>query len=324
MSAMHPYRLNTAEGEKALQIVIKRLQTPQYESTAISLLCRLQFRHFSEHAYLITNHAEAEPSQHVYVFLDRARRPETELWMFGSWEVETNGEVNPVVGQVLTSVIDTVRSIDIPQSMHASHAMTETGTRDRSGMSREDYGGHARHTNIMLCGAIHEKTYQALRRIGALHPEFVHTEHPHWIFVFELDRLPAVPELPDGLQWGSVEPRHFELVRSRTLIPRQDRTLAILPSVAIYPNNVDEPIAWGFIGVDSSLTTIHVEPRWRGMRLGKMLVHKLLTEHMGGFEGTRFGSGHVSVDNVESIRLCRSVGGRESTRVYWLRVQLTS
>jgi hypothetical protein len=43
----------------------------------------------------------------------------------------------------------------------------------------------------------------------------------------------VAPSLAPGFKYGKVDPKDFALVKSRTQIPRQDRTMRKLPSVAI-------------------------------------------------------------------------------------------
>ena len=71
-------------------------------------------------------------------------------------------------------------------------------------------------------------------------------------------------------------------MKSRTQIPRQDATLAMVPSLALFPSTSDledvDPIAWAFLAPDGSLMTLHVEEPYRGRGLAKMLVEKLFRE----------------------------------------------
>ncbi|PYH47853.1 uncharacterized protein BP01DRAFT_372031 [Aspergillus saccharolyticus JOP 1030-1] len=104
-----------------------------------------------------------------------------------------------------------------------------------------------------------------------------------------------------------VQPDHFALVRSRTVIPRSDATLAMLPGAAVYvhrpsdpdpgPRGVGEgegegesasggirtpetPVAWAFLGPDGSLATLHVEAEYRGRGLAGMVAHEAMRRGM--------------------------------------------
>lgn len=149
-----------------------------------------------------------------------------------------------------------------------------------------------------------------------------------------------VPQnLPSGFEYGKVDAKDYALVKSRTQIPRQDRTLCKLPSVAIYPINTSssrqEPVAWGFLGLDASLTTLHVEPAYRGLGLAKSLSLKLFSDDMeiycqhnptptgnNNYVGERSAHADVAIDNKASQGVCESLGGKWNFEVFWIRVDL--
>jgi len=144
-------------------------------------------------------------------------------------------------------------------------------------------------------------------------------------------------------------------VRSRTQIPRQDATLALLPSLALFPEEETghqaeqgPPVAWAFLGADGSLCSLHTEPEWRGRGIAKVLARKLFRE--GGFAGGLHGEGtelnkegkigerteqqdmevdggrwahaDVAVDNMSSRKVMKGLGGEEAWTVVWIRVDM--
>lgn len=131
-------------------------------------------------------------------------------------------------------------------------------------------------------------------------------------------------------------------MRSRTQIPRTDRTLATLPSLAIFPDaEGSQPIAWSLLGPDASLSSLHVEPEYRGRGLAKVLARKLFREGMemywrdswdavdgegkgeeSGMEKDRWAHADVAVDNVPSNAVCTGLGGQWGFMVYWIRVDV--
>jgi ribosomal protein S18 acetylase RimI-like enzyme len=139
-------------------------------------------------------------------------------------------------------------------------------------------------------------------------------------------------DLPNGFVHGKVDARDYSLVRSRTAIPRQDRTLRKLPSVAIYPAHTQStaPIAWGFLGLDASLTTLHVEPEYRGLGLAKSLSLWLFLHDMETYwkhnpphiTSDRYAHADVATDNNSSQGVCKSLGGKWHFLVYWVRVDV--
>ncbi|EMC95447.1 hypothetical protein BAUCODRAFT_35429 [Baudoinia panamericana UAMH 10762] len=280
---------------------------------------------------------------YVFAFIDRSVRPETEVWFFASWEHDpppaTDTKAWHRIDAIVLDLLGAIKDFPVPESIHQqrsalnglpspSNPTTATDKdADTAGFSRNDYGGHLSNQNIMLWGAVHERTVPIFQRLGVLSLDFKTSLAPNFTFLFNLDTLHSPRPLPEGLMWGEVKPCHFSLVRSRTQIPRQDRTLAILPSLAIYPRGGEgsDPIAWAFIGLDTSLTSLHVEPGWRGKGLAKAITTKILREHVVGFseDGTeRLALGYVIVGNKASEGMCRSLGGRSKWECYWARVDL--
>ncbi|KXL49501.1 MAG: hypothetical protein FE78DRAFT_86086 [Acidomyces sp. 'richmondensis'] len=335
-----------------------------YLPEALPLYRRLQFGRFFDTAYIFTNidcwdAADlARPlgkssSGHPFLmaFVDRGCRPETEALFFGSWEAcgppvdESGSEDWTAIDHMVGALLSEVKQLPVPESIHrdfsvpeaapTANGTTDSDERDTVGFSRADYGGHAANPNIMLWGAVHRRTMLVLERLGVISRAYKSGTVPNFTFIFSIDRLPPARELPPGLQWGVLTPEHFPLVRSRTQIPRQDRTMAVLPSLAIYPCDTTHdksvqsktaPIAWAFVGLDAALTTLHVEPEWRGKGLAKALSSKLFREKMNQFwepEVEQVAHGYVAVGNTASQMMCMSLGGKSDWECYWIRVDLS-
>ena len=175
-------------------------------------------------------------------------------------------------------------------------------------------------------------------------------------------KLIAIP----GLAWDRVRPDEFRTVLARTPIPRSEATLALLPSIAarrrvpISPpaqngvhgangangttdggpdarpvEETDELMAWAFIGVDGTLTSLHVEERWRGRGLGKEVARRAagLVAAGAGMAGVGDGGGRTAAEeewlhsdvarsNGESAGVARALGGVEAWHVYWVWADL--
>ncbi|KAF2835539.1 hypothetical protein M501DRAFT_941887, partial [Patellaria atrata CBS 101060] len=82
-------------------------------------------------------------------------------------------------------------------------------------------------------------------------------------------------------------------------------------------------VAWAFLGLDGSLSTLFVEPGFRGRGLGKWVAGRVLGG-LGAFtaEGRRWCHADVLVGNEEGEGVVRALGGREGWVVYWVRVDL--
>ncbi|CAG7972228.1 unnamed protein product [Penicillium olsonii] len=141
-----------------------------------------------------------------------------------------------------------------------------------------------------------------------------------------------------------VHSRHLDLVQSRTSIPRPRGQLATMPGVAIYRDEStgtdadEEPIAWGFLGVDGSVATLHVEPDHRGRGLAVPLSREIICRGMvpdglfgpGTFEfdsqtqdlAAAWGHSDVSAGNSASRRVMEKLGGQVLTTITWTVVEL--
>ncbi|KAK3706321.1 hypothetical protein LTR37_012836 [Vermiconidia calcicola] len=291
---------------------------------------RLQFGRFFEATVLITNLPPRAPGEdnastdqpnghenepYFLAFVDRACRPVTEVWFFGSWETQPISPTDEKdIDDILTAFMHKLKTLRIPTSIHQDvlnaeiEKLKEDAQKDSAGISRSVYSGHILDPNVMLWGAVHERTFPLLERLGFLSRKaHMAGAVPNHTFIWDVDDdLKEVHELepsPQGLEWGELRMEHFPLVRSRTPIPRQDRTLAVLPNLGIFDANTQQPVSWAFIGLDASLTTLHVEPEWRGKGLAKTITTKLFREKMGLFweDGVkRLAYGYVTVGNRAS------------------------
>ncbi|PGH11157.1 hypothetical protein AJ80_07259 [Polytolypa hystricis UAMH7299] len=148
--------------------------------------------------------------------------------------------------------------------------------------------------------------------------------------------------------------QHLGLVISHTNIPRLEETLAQMPSVALYYNSteadrtqtnggkqaqdIEQPIAWCFLGSDASLCTLHVEPEHRGKGLAMLVAKEAMRRGMGvkgGFgqddeAGLAMSLGDVekwvfadvAVENAASRRAMEKIGGEMGWTVNWAAIEL--
>ncbi|KJX94255.1 acetyltransferase like protein [Zymoseptoria brevis] len=327
---------------------------------SLPLYRRLQCGRFFPATTLLTNlnTLDTTPplsSPWLLAFVDRTCRPETEVWLFGSWEVlhqVLTLEQTRSITSLLKSLVRTIKSFPLPTSLHAD-ALSSTplvdGVRsDSSGLSRTGYTSHLHTPNLTLWGAVHSRTAHLLQAADVIRSpagsESGEGMVPNSTFLFDLEDgsvlLGVDDSLPDGLVWGKLQWEDFKLVRSRTQIPRQDRTLAGLPCVAIWDvrevtstagggedggHGRGKPIAWAFVGLDGSLTTLHVEAEWRRRGLAQAITAKLFREEMEGLWEVgvkRWTHGYVVEGNVASEGLCRRLGGRKVWDAFWVRVDL--
>jgi hypothetical protein len=149
------------------------------------------------------------------------------------------------------------------------------------------------------------------------------------------DTIPTkVMPLPDGFAFASVRPQDLALVRSRTQIPRRDRTLVLLPSAMVVHMSDDDseggeegqPVAWVFEGLDASLTSLHCEEGFRGRGLARAVVRELFRRTATGRKGVGeewVGHSDVMADNLGSMAVAKALGGVLGWDVYWVYIDLT-
>ncbi|KAJ6178588.1 Acyl-CoA N-acyltransferase [Penicillium mononematosum] len=156
--------------------------------------------------------------------------------------------------------------------------------------------------------------------------------------------LPAGYRFHDREGREGVLSKHLDLVQSRTHIPRPRAKLSTMPGVAVYSDSgssdADEmPIAWGFLGMDGALATLHVEPEHRGRGLAVPLSKAIMRRGMS-VDGV-FGAGSVNSEdsqtrervgtwahaevagyNNASRRVMEKIGGQLLTTVTWTVIEL--
>ncbi|KAF2435791.1 hypothetical protein EJ08DRAFT_603856 [Tothia fuscella] len=294
---------------------------------SLPLYRRLQFPFHSASSHVFasfppgTDSSESSKTPRCFAaaFLDRSRRPETECFLFLSSEApgRCNSDCTSCKSAILT-LISHLKTIPLPDSVHG---IINTGG--------QAYLNHLSNPNIILIGGVHTRPAKFLEAA-----DLIDTAHPGLQFkyvkyLFKTSTLPKESDLPDSLVFRKVRPSDFPLVRSRTAIPRQDATLALLPSMAIYPPSTNgeppAPIAWTFLGLDASLSSLHVELDWRGKGLAKKVASAMFRDrivYLGEGEEDPWAHADVAMDNEQSKGVCKSLGGKEGWTVYWIRVDL--
>jgi len=165
---------------------------------------------------------------------------------------------------------------------------------------------------------------------------------------------PEKAKLPRGYVFAALEAEDLCVVVARTEIPKTVETLARLRGVGVREvagegggggggdgdgdgdgdgGGEGRLVAWGFVGVDGCLSTLHVEPGERGRGLGKAVAGRLVGMvgeskgeggggGGGGEDGRGWVSGDVAVGNEGSEGVMRGVGGKRVWTVRWVAVDL--
>ncbi|GAB1310443.1 hypothetical protein MFIFM68171_00653 [Madurella fahalii] len=186
-------------------------------------------------------------------------------------------------------------------------------------------------SKIVLVGSLHEGVRQGLLARGVvMHKTPNVPVECDWEFcdkwLFRAEELPLLAhgELPlPGMRWDQVRKEDVGLVLSRTSIARQEATLLMLPSISVRLAD-GTPVAWGFMGLDGSLVTLHVEEPYRQLGLAKAVACKLMRENLEDYGDDGWGAADVFVLNHKSQALCKSIGGKLGWTISWAMLDLYS
>ncbi|PHH84260.1 hypothetical protein CDD83_2237 [Cordyceps sp. RAO-2017] len=182
---------------------------------------------------------------------------------------------------------------------------------------RSEHGRGWRPPPRLLLGSLHADVRAILERTGRLQGRSSGI-YDKWLFKVR-DLPPAEERLPDGMYWGRATFADCRTVVARTDIPRTADFLVKLPNLVIKLQD-HTPIAWGFLGVDGGLMSLHCEESYRRKGLARNLAIKLLRESTGYFTddgGEGWTSADVSKDNSASQAVCRSLNGQTAWVVSW-------
>ncbi|KAI1466727.1 uncharacterized protein F4812DRAFT_460289 [Daldinia caldariorum] len=311
---------------------------------ALPLLRRLSFTRFpggiTEHARILFASASGlSPRDHYQhhhhhsapfaaAYLDLSRGPETEIWLYSSVEALGAGttthpspshqdqDQEEKVAAAAECAYQLLREVKALRE-----AFYTPGTAHAAAQRQEGLG--LRPARI-LAGTLSEATRVALANRGVAFGYVAVFDK--WMF-----RLGALPDVPSpleegeeegmGMEWRPVRREDIPLMLSRTSIPRKERTIVLLPSMAVYKSD-GTPIAWVLLGPDSSLSNLHCEEEWRGRGFAKAAAVKILRERLKEYDDDEHCWADVAPDNPKSQRVCKSLGGKIAWSVSWSGIDL--
>jgi ribosomal protein S18 acetylase RimI-like enzyme len=309
---------------------------------SINLVYRTQHANRTEHAYILaTFHQDAKvPKCWAAAYLDRAMRPETELWIFAAGELPNHSSsegfclnckkaVLSLLDYMSTLPTPPMRPDNLPALDLAYQHEKEFPTPGPDGEYPAHPGTFMRHlldAMVILVGACPAPVVDIMRENGLIRRDMPGAHLELNKFVFKLSDLPATRELPKGLRWGEVREQDIETVKARTNIPRSAKTLLSLKSMGVFEGEGRKPVAWTFLGLDGSLTTLHTEPEHRGKGIAKAVAAKIIREYAPGLavdeRGNAWSHADVYLGNIQSEIVCRSLGGKALWKDYWVRIDL--
>ncbi len=325
---------------------------------SINLAYRTQHANKTDHAHILATfapNADVVPDCWAAAYFDRSMRPETELWIFAAGEdpnhhcyfdhEATNGgeeegkkkklcaKCKKAVFQLLDHMVKlpipplhptNEYAMDLARQHEIEHP--EPGPDGRYAIDVKTYMRHMLLPNVIKLGCVHEKVKIACEAAGLVRREFPGPHEDLTKFLFKVTDLPETKALLEGLRWGEVRERDLDVVKARTSIPRTTRTLMSLKSLCVFDEKTDRPVAWAFLGLDGSLTTLHTEEGYRGKGIAKNVAATLFRKYAPGLavdeQGTAWAHADVYVGNEQSMSVCRSLGGNGMWTCFWVAVDL--
>jgi hypothetical protein len=332
---------------------------------SIPLYRRIQYHlHYpSPTAYILASFppstTPADDAPWLVTHIDLSRGIETHAWLFSSIEL------SPKSASSFTLTITIATTSPNGSSTTSSSASTPSDENDDSdpeALATRDQLfallSHIRttlfpphHANpSILYGSLHTRLRNLIPSTAIIRDSDIYAKH---IFPPSSYAAPEAgkPDIPPGYRFakGGILQKDLPLVLSRTEIPRTVATLATLPSVAVYTTDPAdarekstgsaveeedesrEPMSWAFLGLDASLTSLHVEPEHRGKRVGVDVARKIFRDGLAGeiFGNELTGLGRrdvahsdVALYNQGSRRVMERLGGVPRWTVLWTEVDL--
>ncbi|KAI0189405.1 hypothetical protein EV127DRAFT_341399 [Xylaria flabelliformis] len=221
-------------------------------------------------------------------YLDFSRGPETELWIYSSLETRSG----PTGGG------ERAGEEKEREEIACAVALLRERARDRE-------------FPTILVGNLDEVLRERLAEAGMA----IFSTGLYDKFIFKVDDLPVI-KLPEVLVWDRLRPEDIPYAISQSKIPRKERTVKLLPSTALYLDD-GTPIAWAFLGPDSSLSGLHCEEAYRGRGIAKAVAVKVLQDHLKDYSDDGHGWADVAPDNLQSQGVCRSLNGQVKWQISW-------
>ncbi|KAF2270586.1 hypothetical protein CC78DRAFT_136069 [Lojkania enalia] len=334
MFTVHEHLASSPVLQKAL-----RLSLPY----SINLVYRTQHPNRTSYAHILATfpkNVDEIPHCWAAAYYDRSMRPETDMWIFASGEMKGHNPYHesfcPSCRIAVLAIMDYLSTLPVP-AMHPDNLPAlelakqheieypETGPNARYPLSTGSYMRHLLNPSVVTLGACHHEIVKICSDVGLIPLELPGRDSELNKFIFRVSDLPRTKKLPKGLRWGEVREEDVTIVQARTSIPRTRRTLLSLKSVCVFDEK-DTPVAWTFLGLDGSLTTLHVEPEYRGNGVAKAVAAKAIREFAPGLavdgKGDAWAHADVYVGNVQSEGVCRSLGATVGWQLFWIRIDV--
>ncbi|KAK6863903.1 hypothetical protein PG995_000431 [Apiospora arundinis] len=324
--------------QKAPEALIRLLY--EHLPHSLSLLRRLQFTKcpggITEHARILyasdvalsstlpgagAAAGEAVATQASYPFtaayLDISRGPETQMWMYST--LERSGLDGDNEDPPSNKEDNRQRALRHAVSILRTARRLLSAAVAASGWSASPLGP------CILAGTLNEALRVPLQdECGIVFPHV--GLHDKWLFdvrEVQFARHIEGARLGPGMRWGGVRGEDLPWVLSRSDVPRQERTVKLLPSTAVLLED-GTPIAWSFLGPDAGLSGLHCEELYRGRGIAKAVGAKIMQDHLQFYGGDdiKICVAEVALDNLSSQGVCKSLGGKIGWTCSWSTIDL--
>ncbi|KAL6240980.1 hypothetical protein RBB50_012075 [Rhinocladiella similis] len=156
-------------------------------------------------------------------------------------------------------------------------------------------------------------------------------------YIFTPDNNPATAardasfRLPQDYTFTPLRPTDLQTVLDRSSIPRTLSTLSEYLNVGVVYQSNPDPVAWGFLGKDASISSLHTETEHRGLGIALCVTRELIRrQHRQASEhgddktetGLRWAHADVSQSNMPSRRVMEKLGGKPMWMVMWTELDL--
>ncbi|KAL2759149.1 hypothetical protein ACRALDRAFT_1080686 [Sodiomyces alcalophilus JCM 7366] len=275
---------------------------------SLPLLRRLQFTSFpggsTPYSRVLVSadgpiNTDGQPGHFTAAYLDLSRGPETNMWIYSTLEDARNDSTSPALPPDEAALAEA----QILSVLRAARRLVH------------EHEAQLAYPGAVLVGTINNHVRDMIRARAPRFP--IHNRGDYDKLLFRIDELPpADVVLPEGMRYDRPTLDDCHVVKARTHIPRQVKTLVALPGMVIRLQD-GTPIAWAFLGPDGSLTSLHCEEPYRRRGLARAVAAKLLRERTAEYGTDGWGSADVAPDNASGQALCKSLNGRPSWVVSW-------
>ncbi|KAJ9623319.1 hypothetical protein H2204_011225 [Knufia peltigerae] len=329
-----------------------------------------------------TSSASASSNPWLAAHVDLTNYGQTQVWVFASWECPSHtqtttdppthtktddGQNNPIHKALMDSLFNYIHETLIPTMPMTPPkewtTLLETGKTLTTPYSR----------NKIIFGTVGDELWRyfphhARARTDPGYIKYIFTpeslENPVMDETGATPRPPPPEEtektssspLPENYKFTTLVSTHLQTVLDRSTIPRTLSTLSEFVNVGVlYTDTEDDdkgdnsdssgptPIAWGFLGKDSSISSLHTEPEHRGKGLALCVARELLirrrrqrhnhrhhqrqpdctTQQPKGLPSPYYWAhADVSKSNMPSRRVMEKLGGKPMWMVMWTELDL--